>query len=213
MDYKERNEIIINTNDNKNYSEELIIFYYFKCCSCNVIFMTVILSLVFFFPFLFFIYYCGKPYKKVIIIDQKKKVLILCDKGMIPCCKLNSNSFNINDIKKLIIYETVLYNLYNKRNTINIYFISANNEKKFLFYLEYDNKEKLEEILQFFRKYFNTEYIPIKKEGDNKNYNHYEGINNQMINSNNNDYNNLNNEDNIITKPPINEDAALPVFA
>jgi len=213
MDFPEKNEIISPTVDIKNNEvDELLIYYYFKCCTCEVIFLTVIFSLVFFFPFIFFIYYCGKPYKHVVVINKKKGTLVVCDKGIIPCCELKSQIFNINDIKKFYIYETGLYGPIGNRHEIKFYIISLTEEKIYSFFLEFENDEKLNEILSPLRKYFNTEYIPLKKNGDNNGNNFcYEENEIENKNLNNNNFVFIN-EENIMIKPPINEEAALPII-
>ena len=79
--------------------------------------------------------------------------------------------------------------------------------------MEFENDEKLNEILSFFRKYSNTEYIPLKKNGDN-NWNNfcYEENEIENKNMNNNNFVFINGE-NIMIKSPINEEAALPIIA
>ena len=209
MDYPEKNQITSYTEAKNNDDvDELIILYYFKCCSGKIIFLTIIFSIVIFFPFIFFLFYFLKPYKNVVIIDQKKKVLIICDKGIIPCCKLNAKSININNIKKIEIYEAGFKNGPFKFQKMNCYILSNGGEKIFLFGLQYDD-QKLNEILSFFRKHFNTEFIPKKDLVDINNI-PPKGNNNAIIKLNDN--NNSNSEDNISEKPPNNEEAAEPAF-
>ena len=212
MDSPENNQITSYTEaKNNNDVDELIILYYFKCCSGKIIFLTILLLIVIYFPFIFFILYCGRPYKNVIIVDRKKKVLILCDKGMIPCCKLNSKTFNIYDIKKIVIYDVAMLRSLKIRR-IDCYIISTMDEKTILFSKAY-NEQMVNDILTFFRKHFETEYIFVKNE-DVKNGNYFPyGNYHPNLNLNNNNYNNSSNEDNINTKSPMNEEAALPAFA
>ena len=78
--------------------------------------------------------------------------------------------------------------------------------------MEFENDEKLNEILSFFRKYFNTEYISLKKNGDNNGNNFgYEENEIENKNLNNNNFVFIN-EENIMIKTPINEEAALPII-
>ena len=211
MEYPEQNQITSYTEaKDDNDVDELIILYYFKCCSGKIIFLTIICAIVIFFPFIFFLLYCTKPYKKVVIVDKKKKELIICDKGMIPCCKLNPKTFNINDIKKIEIYEAGFKNGPFKYQRMNCYILPNTDEKLFIFGMEYD-EQKLNEFLACFKKYFDVEYRPLENLVDIKNISS-KGNNHDTVNLNNNNYNNSKSEDNINTKPPNNEEAALPAF-
>ena len=209
MEYPEKNQITSYTEaKNDDNVDELVILYYFKCCSGEIIFLTIIFSIVIFFPFIFFLFYCRKPYKNVVIIDQKQKVLMICDKGMIPCCKINAKTFSLNNIKKIEISEAGFKNGPFKYQTMKGYILFNTGEKLLLFSLKYD-EQKLNEVLSFFKKYFNTEFIPLKNLVDINNI-PPKGNNNDVINLNDN--NNSNSDDKISTKQPYNEEAAVPAF-
>ena len=198
----------INSKEEKNESkpDELIAFYHFKCCSCIIIFLTIMYLIFIWFPVLFFIFYCRFPYKRLVIIDKIKNILILCSKGMIPCCKLDPKTFYLNSIKKVIIYITWINDTkigFNKLYFMNCDLISTEGMRENIIYgIEY-NENKLNEYLTFFRKYFETEFIPA----DNQNPNFPSGDNSQALFVQNQDDNDM------IAKPSINEDAAMPINA
>ena len=196
----------INSKEEKegNKPEEIIVFYHFKCCSFVIIFLTFIASIFIWVPVLFIFIYCQDPYKRVIIIDKIKSILISCDKGMIPCCKLNPKTFFLNTIKKVIIYITWKNDEkigFNKLYFINCDLISNEGIKENLFLNVEYNENKLNEFLTFFRKYFDTEFIPVH----NVNPDFPIEQNSQAIFSSNQ------NDIDITTKPERNEDAAMPI--
>ena len=114
---------------------------------------------------MFIIIYCCQRYKKVIIIDEKKEKLIICDKGIIPCCKLNQRSFPLKNIKNVKIYTTWL----NAPNfgTDKLYYIngmmySFDERRELLFYdVNYD-KETYDKFISFFQRHLKTEVEPLE---------------------------------------------------
>ena len=98
-------EEIISSQDEKNKSnlDEIILFYHFKYCSLGPIFATIFL--IIFLPF-FFIFFSIQPYKRLAIIDSIKQILVIYNKALIPCCKLEPKTFSLNNIKKIIIFIT-----------------------------------------------------------------------------------------------------------
>ena len=198
----------INSKEEKNESkpDELIAFYHFKCCSCIIIFVTIMYLIFIWFPVLFFIFYCRFPYKRVVIVDKNKNILILCSKGMIPCCKLDPKIFFLNSIKKVIVYITWINDPkigFNKLYYINCDLISNEGlRENIIFGVQY-NENKVNEYLTFFRKYFDTEFIPA----DNQNPNFPNEENSQAKFAPNQD------DIDTISKPSINEDAAMPINA
>ena len=101
MEVNYEDKILLNEKSNTNNEiDELIVPFNFKCCGCPNIFFTIICIIFLWAPYMFFCYYCNAPYKKVVIIDKKNKTLIVCSKGMIPCCKLAPRTFRFEIIKK-----------------------------------------------------------------------------------------------------------------
>ena len=133
MPYEDKLLLDEKSNDNSDI-DELIVAYNFKCCGCPNIFFTVMIIIT--FPFVFFCYYCNAPYKKVVIIDKKNKTLIVCSKGMIPCCKLAPRTFRFEIIKKIRIYISSKPDPnvgFEKLYFINCEIYSVNDEKEDLF--------------------------------------------------------------------------------
>ncbi len=97
------NQVFINDINNKeqkisNITEEIILSYYFSWPGI-ILFCFHSLFIIFFFIDFFFI-----PYKRVIIIDEKRKIIIICDKGILGCCKLNPKIYEISNVNKILIY-------------------------------------------------------------------------------------------------------------
>ena len=207
MEFPAKEENITSKEDDKNGNkpDELIVFYHFKCCSCIIILFIFVYSILIFAPVLLICFCCMFAYKRVIIIDKIKNILISCDKGMIPCCKLTPKTFFLNTIKKVIIYITWKNDEkigFNKLYFMNCDLISNEGMKENLFIDVKYNENKLNEYLQFFRKYFDTEFIPA----DNANPDFLGEQNSQTT-----FITNQNANIDIVTKPDINEDAAMPI--
>ena len=154
-----------NKDDENSDQEELIAFYFFKYCSFPAIFFFMFANIFIFFIIPFFTLYCCKPYKRMIKIDKKNKILIIYNTGVIPCCKLTSKSYSLNDIKKIrmYVYSTPDRKVgFNKLYFINCEIYSKRGETEKLFSgVEYD-KETFERLTSFFNKHFNTEIEPIE---------------------------------------------------
>ena len=184
--------------------DELLISYYFNSCSCFIILYSILCIIFIWFPFSFIFFFCRYPYKRVIIVDLIRNILIICDKGMIPCCKLEPKTYFINIIKKVILYITWKKDEkigFNKLYFINCDIISTEGENEILFSdIEY-TEEKLKKFLTFFRTYFDTEFRPSDKENilDLPNE-----VNNNIIT--NSGIDNINE-----VKPLNNEDDAAPI--
>ena len=194
MDFPAKKEIITSKDKkDENQPDELFLYYHFKCCSFVIIFMTFVYIIL--FPF-FFILYCTQPYKRFVIIDSIKQILILCSKAMIPCCKLGAKTFALNSIKKVVVFIT--WKADEKIGFKKLYFINCDlisidgMNERIIDNIEYE-ENKLNDYLTFFRKYFDTEFKPADGEK-------------------NPDFPNTE-ENNIDTKPSMNEDAPLPIFA
>ena len=109
---------------------------------------------------------------------------------MIPCCKLEPKTFFLNSIKKVIIFITWKTDPkfgFSKLYYINCDLISTNGMKESLFENAEYSETKLNAILAFFRKYFDTEFKPAE-ENDLKTP-----------------------EENIEIEPPIKKGEATPV--
>ena len=164
-------EEIISSQDEKNKSnlDEIILFYHFKYCSFGPIFATIFL--IIFLPF-FFIFFSIQPYKRLAIIDSIKRILVIYNKALIPCCKLEPKTFSLNNIKKIIIFITWKIDEnceFNKLFFMNCDLISTDEIKESLFAnVDYD-ANKLNEYLAFFKKYFDTEFKPADN-GKNPNF-------------------------------------------
>ena len=197
-----------NKKTNQDSIDELTVVYFFKCCSIFVIIFTIVYIILIWFPVLFFCFYCAAPYKRVVIIDEDKQILIVCNKGMIPCCKLNPKSYALKNIQKVRIYVTWQPDPnigFNKLYCINceIYSIDGQNEELFST-IKYD-KETFDRYISYFKKHFNTEFEPIEMA---KRADEYSGLNNGNIVDNNYPEE----KDIIETKPIVDESAALPIL-
>ena len=166
MNYPDKAEMLTKSEDKQNKEiSQLTVSYYFKCCSCLYIALFIIFLLTIWLPFLMITFYSIFPYKKMVIIDEIREILILFDKALIPCCKLNKKTFFMNSIKKVIIYITWTTDTkigFNKIYFINCELISTNDMKEILFEKIENKQNKLNEILEFFRKHFDTEFKPAE---------------------------------------------------
>ena len=149
----------INNNEPKisNITEEIILFYHF---SWPTIIFFCIHSL--FIVFFFYDFFCV-AYKRVIIIDEKRKILIICDKGILGCCKLNQKIYEISQLKKARIYVSSKPDP--KKGFTKLYFIncdifSNDGEQESLFGTIDYTEEKFNKVSKFFEKHLNTEVVP-----------------------------------------------------
>ena len=205
MDTPENDQILLNNkNDNNEKTsygiDEIIVFYHF---GWGVMIFLIIHSLpIIFFFFDFFL----TPFKKVIIIDEDKKTLIICDKAVFGCFKLNKKIYNLSQIRKVRIYVSSIPDPkvgFNKLYFINCDIFSIDGEQEALFsQIQYD-KKKFNEFVNFFKKHLNTE---VESLDDEKCNNITNEENNCAITINENSY-----EEEIITKKPTaSESAPLP---
>ena len=120
----------------------------------------------------FFIFFSIQPYKRLAIIDSIKQILVIYNKALIPCCKLEPKTFSLNNIKKIIIFITWKIDEnceFNKLFFLNCDLISTDEIKESLFAnVDYD-ANKLNEHPAFFKKYFDTEFKPADN-GKNPNF-------------------------------------------
>ena len=207
MELPEKDQMITKSDEkDKMDLDELIIFYYYKCCSFMFIIFTIFSILFIWFPVFLIVHFCIMPHKRVVIIDEINKILIICDKGMIPCCKLNPKTYFLDNIKKVIIYITTKPDPkigFKKLYFVNCIIVSLDGQEETLFKdIGYENDEKLNEIITYFRRHFDTEFRPedVVKVGD--------------ISKEDNNIITTNSDDNYIAnKPSINDEAAMPIFA
>ena len=163
-----------NKDDENSDQDELIAFYFFKYCSCPAIFFFMFANIFIFFIIPFFSLYCCRPYKRMIKIDKKNKILIIYNTGVIPCCKLTSKSYSLNDIKKIrmYVYSTPDRKVgFNKLYFINCEIHSLNEIKEELFSEVRYDKETFDRCTLFFKKYFETEIEPLEIAKDKSEYN------------------------------------------
>ena len=149
----------INNNEPKisNITEEIILFYHFSWPT--IIFLCFhSLFIVFFFFDFFYV-----AYKRVIIIDEKRKILIICDKGILGCCKLNQKIYEISQLKKARIYVSSKPDPkkgFSKLYYINCDIFSNDGEQESLFgNIDYTD-EKFNKVSKFFERHLNTEVVP-----------------------------------------------------
>ena len=112
--------------------------------------------------FLFFDF-CLIAYKRVIIIDEKRKIIIICDKGILGCCKLNQKIYEISQVKKVRIYVTSKPDPkkgFGKLYYINCDIFSNNEEQESLFGTIDYTEEKYNKVSKFFEKHLNSEVVP-----------------------------------------------------
>ena len=169
--------------------------------------MSCILRFYFFLPF-FFLYFFVFAYKRVAIIDEKNKILIIRDKTMIPCCCncKYQRIYYFNTIKKVVIYITSQPDPnvgFKNLLFINSELISIDWKRENLFAREKYNEQKINEYLTFFKRYFDTEFKPENTEMDNN----LTPEENQPIVTNSNE------DNNITSKPSMNEEAATPIIS
>ena len=208
MEIPGKEEIIMTDNDgkNKNNIEEIIL--YNNCqnsdSSCCTWVTLIILSIIFLPIGIIFLF---APSKKYAIIDEINKILIIREEGVIPCCcRCYERIYYFNTIKKVVIYITSQRDRkvgFKKLLFMNCELVSTDGQKEDVFiWIKYD-EHRLNEIQTFFKGYFETEFRPESTEMDN-NLTQEE---NQPIGINSND------DNNIRSKPSMNEEAASPIIS
>ena len=208
MEIPVKEEIIMTDKDeNKNDINEITLDYYCSCCPCYCFYASMIIFFIVFPPLIVLSLFCF-PYKKIAFIDENKKALIIHNKTIFPCCCqcCGDRIYFLNIIKKVVIYITSkpdpTYG-FKKLFFMNCELISTDGQKENLFTgLKYD-EHQLNEFQAFFKRYFDTEFRPESTEMD---YN-LTPEENQPIVTNSND------DNNIKSKPSMNEEAATPIFA
>ena len=149
----------INNNEPKisNITEEIVLFYHFSWPTIIFFCIHSIFILFFFYDFFFV------AYKRVIIIDEKRKILIICDKGILGCCKLNQKIYEISQLKKARIYVSSKPDPkkgFSKLYYINCDIFSNNGEQESLFENIDYTEEKFNKFSKFFERHLNTEVVP-----------------------------------------------------
>ena len=204
METIEKENILVNTKEPnteeiKDIDEIIIRDDKFTCCD---IIMYIVFLIIFpiFFPFLLFV-----PSTIIIIkLDKKKKILTKGYKPIIQCCSCCSQIrriFDLNDVKNVKIQVTSENDPikgFSKIYFIEGYIYSNNDESECLFSNIKYTKEKYDEYVSFFKKYITTIEEPLEIE-QNGNIIPYE------IDITTGEQNNIE------SKPSINESAPIPI--
>ena len=147
------------------------------------------------------------PYKRVVAIDEKK-ILIIRDKTLIPCCCPcgYKKIYYLNNIKKVVIYMTSKPDPnvgFKKLLSLGCEIVSSDGEKEYLFTEQMCDEQQFNEFQIFFKSYFDTEF----KDANTEMKSNLTPEENEPITTNSND------DNNIKSKPSMNEEAATPIFA
>ena len=156
VENKESNE---EKNDDTEF-EEIFICYKRSCC-CMTIY--IILSII--FPFFIYSFLIREPYKQYARVYKKKKLLIIYHKGIIPCCgRFDEKFYNFDNIRYIELRRSSQD--YKKNSTEKLYSIDGTiylvnpkeKEKDYtqLCLIKKDTIEKYNELVSFFKKYFET---------------------------------------------------------
>ena len=181
-----------------NDKDEIRIIENISCC---VLTIMIVFSIV--FPFLFFVLFICQPLIRMIRIDKKKKTLIKGGKPIIYCCYCcfsNERIYDLNEVKNVKIIVTSRDDPlkgFGKIYIIEGYIYSNNDECECLFSNIKYTKEKYDEYVSFFKKYIATIEEPLEFEKDGN------------IVPNEIDIT-TGEENNIESKPSINESAPIP---
>ena len=169
--------------------------------SCYEMTIMIVFSIV--FPILFFIPFICQPRIKMIRIDKKKKTLIKGGKPIIYCCDCCFSSqriYDLNEVKNVKILVTSRDDPlkgFSKIYFIEGYIYSNNDQCECLFSNIKYTKEKYDEYVSFFKKYIATIEEPLEFAKDGN------------IVPNEIDIT-TGEENNIESKPSINESAPIP---
>ena len=211
METLEKDNFVVNTiepnNKENNDKDEMIISYFFG--SCLLVLFIFISIIGIFFPVNFILLLIRQPYISILRIDKKKKTLTRGNKGVIhcsACCFFNQRVYDLDEIKNVkikVISQQDPLKGFGKIHFIECYIYSNNDESEILFsYIKY-TKEKYDEFVTFFKKYIPTIEEPLDFE-KNKN--------NDYIIPNEIDIK-TGEQNNIESKPSINESAAMPIIS
>ena len=184
-----------------NDKDEIRIIDNISCCEITIM---IVFSIV--CPILFFIYFICQPLIRMIRIDKKKKTLIKGGKPIIycsDCCFSSQRIYDLNEVKNVKILVTSRDDPlkgFSKIYFIEGYIYSNNDQCECLFSNIKYTKEKYDEYVSFFKKYIATIEEPLEFEKDGN------------IVPNEIDIT-TGEENNIESKPSINESAAMPIIS
>jgi hypothetical protein len=211
METLEKDNFVVNTiepnNKENNDKDEMIISYFFG--SCLLVLFIFISIIGIFFPVNFILLLIRQPYISILKIDKKKKTLTRGNKGVIhcsSCCFFNQRVYDLDEIKNVkikVISQQDPLKGFGKIHLIECYIYSNNDESEILFSNIKYTKEKYDEFVTFFKKYIPTIEEPLDFE-KNKN--------NDYIIPNEIDIK-TGEQNNIESKPSINESAAMPIIS
>ena len=211
METLEKDNFVVNTiepnNKENNDKDEMIISYFFG--SCLLVLFIFISIITIFFPVNFILLLIRQPYISILRIDKKKKTLTRGNKGVIhcsSCCFFNQRVYDLDEIKNVkikVISQQDPLKGFGKIHLIECYIYSNNDESEILFSNIKYTKEKYDEFVTFFKKYIPTIEEPLDFE-KNKN--------NDYIIPNEIDIK-TGEQNNIESKPSINESAAMPIIS
>ena len=200
METIEKDNILVNTiepnTEDINDIDEIIFSGKLTCCE---IIQIIVFSII--FPFLILVI-SVTPSIKIIRLDKKKKILTKGTKPIIQCCSCcfsTERIFDLNDVKNIkiqVISQNDPIKAFNKLYFIEGYIYSNNDECECLFSNIIYTKEKFDEYVSFFKKHISTIEEPLEFEKD--------GVPNEIDIT-------TGEQNNIESKPSINESAPLPV--
>ena len=180
-----------------NDKDEIRIIDNISCCEMTIL---IVFSI---FPVFFIILFICQPLIRMIRIDKKKKTLIKGGKPIIYCCYCcfsNERIYDLNEVKNVKILVTSRDDPlkgFSKIYFIEGYIYSNNDQCECLFSNIKYTKEKYDEYVSFFKKYIATIEEPLEFAKDGN------------IVPNEIDIT-TGEENNIESKPSINESAPIP---
>ena len=184
-----------------NDKDEIRIIDNISCCEKAIM---IVFSIV--CPIFFIIFFICQPFIRMIRIDKKKKTLIKGSKPIIYCCDCCFSSeriYDLNEVKNVKIIVTSRDDPlkgFSKIYFIEGYIYSNNDQCECLFSNIKYTKEKYDEYVSFFKKYIATIEEPLEfaKDGNI--------VPNEIDITTGED-------NNIESKPSINESAAMPIIS
>ena len=149
----------------------------------------------------------GIPYKTIAVIDETNQILKIVYKTILPCCCLCGDKiYFLNTIKKVVIYITSKPDPnygFKKILFSNCEIVSKDGQKETLFQYQKYDEHHINELQTFFKRYFEIEFKPESTEMEN----------NLTPEENQNIVTNSNDDNNITSKPSMNEEAASPIIS
>ena len=203
MEAIEKDNLVVNTIkpniEENNDKDEIRIADDNSCCALLVMGLFTLT-----FPIMFFVAFMCLPSIGMIRIDKKKKILIKGGKPLIHCCDCcfsNNKIYDLNEVKNIKIKVTSKPDPakgFGKIYFIEGYIYSNNDECECLFSNIRYTKEKYDGYVSFFKKYIATIEEPLEFEKD-------DNIAPNEIDITTGEQNNIE------SKPSINESAPIPI--